>query len=41
MLDAIDVEDGEIAVGSALLLLEDVDFYRQRGRSISDLRGPT
>jgi hypothetical protein len=40
VLDAIDVQDGEIAVTSALLLLEDVDFYRQHGRSLSDLRGP-
>ncbi|HEY2355140.1 MAG TPA: PRC-barrel domain-containing protein [Gaiellaceae bacterium] len=40
VLDAIDVLNGEIAVSSALLLLEEVDFYRQRGRSLRDLRGP-
>ena len=34
VLGAADVRDGEIAVSSALLLLEDVDFYRRRGRSI-------
>lgn len=31
---AAEVREGEIAVRSALLLLEDVDFYRRRGRSI-------
>jgi len=41
VLDTTDVHDGEIVVSSALLLLDDVDFYRQRGRSIGDLRGPT
>jgi sporulation protein YlmC with PRC-barrel domain len=41
VLDAADVQEGAIAVSSALHLLEDVDFYRQRGRSLSDLRGPT
>jgi hypothetical protein len=35
--DAADLRDGEIVVSSALLLLEDVDFYRRRGRSLSDL----
>jgi sporulation protein YlmC with PRC-barrel domain len=40
VLDTADVEDGAITVRSALLLLEDVDFYRQRGRSLSGLRGP-
>jgi hypothetical protein len=34
VLDAAQVRDGEIAVSSALVLLEDVDFYRRRGRSI-------
>ena len=34
VLDAAEVRDGEIAVSSAFLLLEDVDFYRRRGRSI-------
>src|SRR5207302_5712009 len=29
----------EIAVGSALLLLEDVDFYRSRGASFRELLG--
>jgi hypothetical protein len=33
-LDAAQVRDGEIAVGSAFVLLEDVDFYRRRGRSV-------
>ncbi len=32
--DAAELRDGAIAVSSALLLLEDVDFYRRRGRSI-------
>jgi len=41
VLDAADVRDDAIAVSSALVLLEDVDFYRQRGRSLCDLRGPT
>lgn len=40
VLDAVEVQDGEIAVSSALLLLEDVDFYRQRGTSLGDLRDP-
>jgi hypothetical protein len=40
-LDTADVHDGAIVVSSALVLLEDVDFYRQRGRSLGDLRGPT
>jgi sporulation protein YlmC with PRC-barrel domain len=38
VLETADVLDGEIVVGSALVLLEDVDFYRQRGRSLRDLR---
>ena len=41
VLDAIDVQDGEIAVSSALLLLEEVDFYRRRGRLLSSLHSPT
>jgi uncharacterized protein YrrD len=41
VLDTAEVRDGEIVVSSALLLLEDVDFYRQRGKSLSALRGPT
>jgi hypothetical protein len=40
VLDAAEVQEDAIAVSSALLLLEDVDFYRQRGRSLSGLRGP-
>lgn len=38
VLDAADVREEEIAVDSAFLLLEDVDFYRQRGRSLRELR---
>ena len=34
VLDAADVRDSEIAVSSAFVLLEEVDFYRRRGRSI-------
>jgi hypothetical protein len=34
---AADVEDDVINVQSALLLLEDVEFYRQRSRSLRDL----
>jgi len=41
VLDAADVRDDAIAVTSALVLLEDVDFYRQRGRFLRDLRDPT
>ena len=41
VIDAADVRDGEIAVSSALPLLEDVDFYRQHGRSLRDERSPT
>ncbi len=41
VLDAADVRDGEISVGSALPLLEDVDFYRRRGRSLADLHPST
>ena len=40
VLEAAEVQDGAIVVSSALLLLEEVDFYRQRGRSLSDLRPP-
>jgi len=32
--DAAEARDDEIAVRSALPLLDDVDFYRRRGRSI-------
>jgi hypothetical protein len=35
---AADLEDDAIKVRSALLLLEDVEFYRQRSRSLRDLR---
>lgn len=38
VLDAAEVRDASIDVRSALHLLEDVDFYRQRGRSLT---GPT
>ena len=41
VLDAADVREGEIAVSSALLLLEDVDFYQRRGTSLRGLRSPT
>jgi len=33
--------DGEIEVSSALLLLDDVDFYRNRARSLRALLGAT
>ena len=36
---AADLHEGEIAVSSALLLLEDVDFYRSRARSMRALVG--
>lgn len=36
---AADVRDGEIAVSSALPLLEDVEFYRHRSRSLRSLLG--
>ena len=36
---AADPREDEIAVGSALLLLEDVDFYRKRARSLRALAG--
>lgn len=34
---AADLRDNAIEVSSALLLLEDVDFYRHRSRSLRDL----
>lgn len=34
VLATADVREDEIAVGSAFLLLEDVDFYRERSRSL-------
>src|SRR5436190_22313815 len=34
-----DVGDDAIRIGSALLLLEDVEFYRARGRSVRALLG--
>jgi hypothetical protein len=38
---AADIEEDAIQVPSALLLLEDLDFYRARSRSLLDLlRGP-
>lgn len=36
---AADPRQGEIAVTSALLLLDDVDFYRSRSRSLRGLLG--
>ena len=36
---AADVQEDAIAVPSALLLLEDMDFYRARSRSLRDLLG--
>jgi hypothetical protein len=38
-LAASQVQDGEIAVGSALMLLQDVDFYEERGVSFRSLLG--
>ena len=38
---ASQVAAGEIAVASALILLEDVDFYRSRGTSFRSLVGST
>jgi hypothetical protein len=38
---AADPRENEIAVGSALLLLDDVDFYRGRSRSLRALLGGT
>jgi hypothetical protein len=38
---ASQVNDEEIAVGSALMLLEDLGFYRQRGVSLRSLLGGT
>ncbi|HZT84160.1 MAG TPA: hypothetical protein VE984_01915 [Gaiellaceae bacterium] len=36
---AADLQDDAISVPSALLLLEDVDFYRDRSRSLRSLLG--
>lgn len=33
------VEDDELAIGSALMLLQEVDFYRARARSLRSLLG--
>jgi hypothetical protein len=38
---AADAREDEIAVPSALLLLDDVDFYRERSRSLRALLGGT
>jgi hypothetical protein len=40
-LGAARLRDGEIAIGSALLLLQEADlaFYRRRGTLLSELRG--
>ena len=37
---AADLREDAIDVSSALLLLEDVEFYRDRSRSLRDLLGP-
>jgi hypothetical protein len=34
VLETAELREDEIAVGSAFLLLEDVDFYRERSRSL-------
>ena len=34
VLETAEVREGEIAVRSALVLLDDVDHYRRRGRSV-------
>jgi hypothetical protein len=36
---AADIGEDAIGVSTALLLLEDVEFYRARARSLRDLRG--
>ena len=38
-LVATRVHDGEIAIGSPLILLDEIAFYRARGRSLGALRG--
>jgi sporulation protein YlmC with PRC-barrel domain len=38
-LAATRVHDGEIAIGSPLILLDEIAFYRTRGRSLGALRG--
>ena len=37
---AVDLREDAIDVSSALLLLEDVEFYRDRSRSLRDVLGP-
>lgn len=39
-LPAAEVREDEIAVESAFLLVEDVDFYRERGRSLREVGYP-
>jgi hypothetical protein len=38
---AVDARDGQIAIRSALMLLDrsELDFYRERGLSLAELRG--
>jgi uncharacterized protein YrrD len=39
-LPACEIDDGIISVGSALLLMrQELDFYRQRGRALTAVRG--
>jgi hypothetical protein len=38
-LVATRIRDGEIAIGSPLTLLDEVAFYRARGRTLGSLRG--
>ena len=38
-LVATRINDGEIAIGSSLMLLDEIAFYRARGRTLGSLRG--
>jgi uncharacterized protein YrrD len=38
-LVATRIQDGEIAIGSSLTLLDEIAFYRARGRTLGSLRG--
>jgi hypothetical protein len=38
-LPAVRVDDGEIAIGSPLTMLDELPFYRARGRTLGSLRG--
>jgi len=40
VLETAELREDEIAVASAFLLLEDVDFYRERARSFRELGYP-